>query len=403
MDGSGHNGPYLRLLAATGVSTLGDGVRAAAMPLLAASLTDRPVLVAGAAVAGSLPWLLCGLVAGAVIDRSDRRRLTATVDLARLVLLAGLVLAVALDAATIPLLYLVAFGCGVAETFRDTAAMVPPLVAPHRLDSANGRLANVRVVGDEMVGPPLGGYLFGLALALPFAVNAGLLAAAAALIVSLPHRFAPPAGRGGGTTTAPTGIWRGVAEGLRFVIGHHHLRVAVLLGAVLVLTDTAWFPVLVLYARRILELSGTGFGLLLSAGAVGGIMGAASAARLTARVGRAAVLTGSLVVAAAAQALLGLTSTVALAAAALAASSFVFGLWTVAAVTLRQRLAPPAMLGRVNASYRTVLIGVQPVGALLGGVVADLLGLRAPMLLGVPVLLVAAVLGHRVLRRDRVG
>jgi MFS family permease len=397
--------PYPRLLTATALSNLGDGVRAAALPLLAASLTDRPVLVAGVAAAGSLPWLLFGLPAGAVIDRVDRRRLAVATEIGRVGMLTVLVATLATGHAGLPLVYLVAFGCGVAETFRNTltATLVPPLVSCDRLERANGHLVNAEVSGNEFAGPPLGGYLFGVALVLPFALNAGVLAVAAALIASLPRVYAPTGPATGAGAASPRTLWRDIVAGLRFLAGHRRLRTATLLGGVFALADSAWFPILVLYVEQILQLPPVAFGLLLSAGAAGGLGGAFVAAAISRRFGHTGALLGSLLLAAAAQLALGLTSTTAVAAVALAASSFAFGIWNVVAVTLRQRLTPPELLGRVNGSYRTLLLGIDPVAALAGGVIAGVMGLRAPILLGVPLLIGAALLGHRGLRADPAG
>ncbi|HEX6337281.1 MAG TPA: MFS transporter [Jiangellaceae bacterium] len=396
----GAGDPYRRLLSATALSNLGDGLRAAALPLLAASLTDNPVLVGGVAAAGSLPWLIFGLFAGVLIDRLDHRWLAGVADLGRLALLAGLFTAVVLGEAGLAAVYLVAFACGVAETVRDTttATLVPDLVEPDRLDRANGRLFNAEVVGNELVGPPLGGYLFGVAAALPFALNGGLLAVAAALLFSLPAVTRPASP--GAESAAGSTVWRDIADGVRFLAAHRRLRAATLLGAALALADSAWFPLLVLYVRELLARPGSVFGILLAVGAAGGLAGAFAASWITRRTSSGTAMLGALLAAAAAQSLLGLTAQVVLAGTALAVSSFAFAVWNVANVTMRQRLTPPGMLGRVNSCYRTLLFGVQPVGALVGGAVAGVLGLRAPILLGIPVLLIAAALGHRALRYD---
>jgi MFS family permease len=396
MAPKGAGNPYRRLLSATALSNLGDGLRAAALPLLAASLTDDPVLVGGVAAAGSLPWLIFGLFAGVLIDRLDHRWLAGVADLGRLALLAGLFAAVVFGQAGLAAIYLVAFACGVAETVRDTttATLVPDFVEPHRLDKANGKLFNAEVVGNELVGPPLGGYLFGVAAALPFALNGGLLAVAAALLFSLPAvtRSASP----GAKSVAGSTVWRDIADGIRFLAAHRRLRTATLLGAALALADSAWFPLLVLYVRELLAMPGSAFGILLAVGAAGGLAGALCASWITTTTSSGTAMLGALV--AAAQALLGLTAHVLLAGTALAVSSFAFAVWNVANVTLRQRLTPAGMLGRVNSCYRTLLFGVQPIGALVGGAVAGALGLRAPILIGVPVLLLAAALGRRALR-----
>jgi MFS family permease len=397
--------PFPRLLTATALSALGNGVRAAALPLLAATLTDRPVLVAGVAAAGSLPWLLFGLPAGAVIDRVDRRRLAVATEVVRVGMLAVLLAALVTGHAGLPLVYLVAFGCGVAEAFRNTltATLVPPLVPRDQLERANGHLVNAGVTGNEFVGPPLGGYLFGVAMVLPFALNAGVLAVGAVLIASLPRVYSPGGPATGAGAVPARMIWRDIVAGLRFLAGHRRLRTLTLLGGGFALADGAWFPILVLYVEQILHLPPEAFGLLLSAGAAGGLAGAFFAAAISRRFGHTGALLGSLLLAAAGQMALGVTSTAAVAAVALAAGSFAFGVWNVVAVTLLQRLTPPELLGRVNASYRTLLLGTEPVAALAGGVIAGVLGLRAPILLGVPLLLGAALLGHRGLRADPAG
>ncbi|MEV1170898.1 MFS transporter [Nonomuraea sp. NPDC049784] len=361
----------------------------AALPLLAAAITSDPVAVAGVAIAGQSPWLLFGLLAGAVIDRFDQRRLTAAVDVVRVLMLAVLVISVSLDVAGIALLYLVAFACGVGETLRDTATatLLPPLVRDADLDRANGWLVNAEVAGNELVGPPIGGYLFGVAMVLPFAVNGGTLALAAALIFSLPNVFASKAG----SYTSKGQIWSDTRAGLRWLIKHPRLRMIVGLGAVFAAMDSAWFAVLVLYVPEILGLPAWGYGVLLGVGAVGGLAGGVLAARITRIVGAAGALAGCLACAAIGQLMIGLTASAVVVAAGLAITSGAFGVWAVVARTTRQRLTPAEMLGRVSSAAMTAVMSASPLGALVGGLLAAGWGLRAPILVGVPVLAVAAV------------
>lgn len=386
---------YVCLLSATWLSSLGDGIRKVAIPLLAAGLTTSPTLVAGVTVAGQLPWLLFGLVAGGVIDRVDRRRLVATVDLARMTLLVALLIALATGGANLVLLYVIAFACGVGETVRDTAAttMVPKLVPSAKLDRANGHLVNAEISGNELIGPSIGGYLFGAAVALPFAVNGGALAIAAALVIALPDVFRRSTAEAG--ARVKTTLVREIREGVRWLARHPKLRAVAVMGALFALVDGAWFAILVLYAQQILSMSADGFGLLIAVGGVGGLVGAFIAGRLTRLTGHGTTLLATLVAAAACQAAMGLTSSVIVAGAALTGSSAAFAVWNVVSLTLRQRLSPDELQGRVAGAYRTLLMGAEPVGALVGGVAATLLGLRAPMLLGVPILLVTVVFGYR--------
>lgn len=394
---------YGRLWTATALSNLGDGIRAAAFPLLAASLTGRPIVVAGVAVAAQLPWLLVGLLAGAVVDRVDRRRLLAAVDVGRAAVLAVLVAAVATNQANVWLLYGVAFAAGLGETLRDTAAstLVPALVPDRQLERANGRLLTAEVTGNELVGPALGGWLFAVAALLPFAVNGGTLVVAALLVLSLPDLFRPappPPGE-----ARPTGIRADVAEGLRWLARHRVLRLVTLLVVLLALLDAAWFAILVLYAADVAGVTAAGFGLLLAVSALGGVAGGLIADRVTARLSLTGALAAGVMLTGAAQFVLGLTSAVAAVAGALAVSSFAFTVANVAVVTLRQRVTPAHLLGRVTATYRTLAIGASALGALLGGLAATGYGLRAPMLAGAPVLVAAGALAVPLLRRAAVG
>jgi MFS family permease len=213
---------YQRLWLSTSLSNVGDGIRLAAFPLVAASLMHRPLLIAGVAVAAQLPWLLIGVVAGAVVDRVDRRRLMATVDGAHATVLALLLVVILTGHLGLGPLYVVAFVGGVGETLRDTAAgtLVPALLPPDRWERANGLLVSAEVIGNELLGPALGGWLFAASAALPFGVNAGALAVAALLILSLPPVFLPVQ-----EVQAPAARLRAeVVEGLRYLIGNRLLR-----------------------------------------------------------------------------------------------------------------------------------------------------------------------------------
>ncbi|HEU4397592.1 MAG TPA: MFS transporter, partial [Actinomycetota bacterium] len=194
------------------MSNLGDGVTLVAGPLLAASLTRDPRLVAGLAVAQRLPWLLFSLVSGALVDRLDRRLLMVRVDAARCLAVALLGVAVLADAASLPLLYVVFFALGTAETLFDNAAVsiLPAVVPRDQLARANGRLLGVRMVANELVAPPLGGLLFAAAAAVPFLLDAGTFAAAAALVAAMGGRFRVERPEG----SAPTTLRAEIAEGV---------------------------------------------------------------------------------------------------------------------------------------------------------------------------------------------
>ncbi|HEU5484357.1 MAG TPA: MFS transporter [Microlunatus sp.] len=385
--------PYRRLWSATLLSNLGDGIRAAAFPLLAATLTGNPVLIAGVAVAGELPRLLFGLVAGAVADRFDRRRLVVAVDIARLSLLTGLVVMITAHVATITVVYAVVFACGLAEVVRDTTAvtMVPSLVSREHLGRANGRMITAEIAGNEFIGPPLGGYLFGVALVLPFAVNSGTLALAAALIATIPAMINTGQDRDTDQAPSRSGVVGDIASGVRWFSRHRDILSVPVTTVALAMTDSAWFTLLVLYVHQVLELPAVWYGLLLAAGALGGLAGGFFAARVAAFIGARRATLGCLALAALGQLILGTTSSVAATMVVLATSSMAFAVWNVIARTAIQRRTPAELLGRISSINTTAVTAASILGAIVGGLTADRLGLHAPFLLGLPLLLAAIV------------
>ena len=389
MTGATWQGPYWRLWSASSASNVGDGIRAAAFPLIAASFSQDPLVVGGLTVAAYLPWLLFGLLGGAIVDRVDRRRLSWTVNALRALALAALMGGLAADVATVKWLYAAAFMVGVGETLADNAmlTMVPTLVPAKHLERANGRIVAAQVAGNEFVGPLLGGVLFSWAMLLPVAADGVVLGVAAILLLSLPGAT----GHGQGTD-ARTSVRDSIVEGLHFVRGQPRLRAVMMIGTGMSLADAAWFSLLVLYAEQRLVLPASAFGLLLAAGAVGGIVGGALAGRMIARSGRGAAVVGVLVATAGAQLVIAIVSNVATTAVMLAISSAAFAIWNTVSVTERHVVTPHRLLGRVNAAYRTAAIGAAPIGAIIGGLVARHFGLTAPLLAGVvPLFALAAV------------
>jgi MFS family permease len=386
--GSRLDASYWRLWASASSSNLGDGVRLTAFTLLAAAVTRDPALVAGVTVAATLPWLLLGLPAGAVVDSRDRRALLVRANLARGLAVGLLGLAVLAGVESLVAIYLVVFLIGAAETLVDNAALsiVPTLVDRKDLERANGYLVTAKTVTNEFAGVTLGGVLFGLAAWAPLFVEAAAMTVAAGLAFGLRGAFRPTVAGG---DEAPT-ILAQIRDGLSWLARDSALRTLTWLVAIIGLVDTAWFAILVLFALEILELDAAGYGILLAVGAAGSVAGGISAAMISQRVGSGTALLGAVVAMAVTQLAIGLTSSAIVAATMMAGGGFAFAVWGVVAASLRQRLAPDYLLGRVNAAYKFAGVGAQPVGALAGGFAAQVWGLRAPFLLGAPILLLAA-------------
>jgi MFS family permease len=388
---------YRRLWTASALSNLADGIFQIALPLLALRLTDSPGLVAGVAFAGRLPWLLFVLQAGALADRLDRRRTMINVDFARAAMLAGLAVVIALGHEQLWLLYVVAFTLGVFETLFDTAAqsIMPAIVDKDELSRANGRLYAVELTMNQFVGPPLGGFLAAAAMAAGFATSAAcyLGAAGALLVMAMPPR--PPVER-----PARRPMRAEIAEGLRYLYHQHLLRrFAVMVGLMNLLT-TAAIAVFPVYAVRPgpLGLGEAAFGLLLLGFGIGSVAGSLLAARLEHRFGRRPLLVACACVTPL-QALFAVPNVLLIALVTILTS--LLGLvWNVITVSLRQRIVPDHLLGRLNATYRLLAWGMIPIGALLGGLLAEAFGVQATFVICGVLALVLVPLGLGITERD---
>ena len=380
-------GGYWRLWTAGTISNLGDGVRNAALPLLAASWTTDPFSIALLTATSGLPWLLLGLPSGALVDRWDRRRLMFAANVVRAAVMAALAVVVIADMGELALLYVVAFTMGLSETLFDNAAptVTAALVPAQHLEVANGRLYAAETVTNEFVGPPLGAILFAVAAALPFAADATSFLLAGVVLLSLRGSFRPDA------IEPRRSLIADIREGLRWLRDRTGLRRLVVASGIWSFVDGAWFSLFVLYALRVLHVSEGAFGLLLTAGGIGALAASLLASRIVARVGRSLALSGSLIVAAATQVALASTTDPIVAAVALAVSGASFATWNVVSASVRQALVPDRLLGRISGVYHMVDIGGEAIGALAGGVLAASFGIRAPLLIGVPLLLVLAI------------
>lgn len=219
--------PFARYWVSGFLADFGDGVRLAAFPLLAVQFTRSATAVAAVTAVQSLPWLVIGAGLGVLVDRSDRRRLMVVVDVARAAIIAGLATAILVHGAGLVVIYLAAFTTGVGSALRDTAAVacVPRLVDSASLDRANARVIAGQIVGNELAGPAAGGWLFGLAAVLPFAVNSGALGIAVLLLLTLPGVFRPvnqsPRQE---SATSLAALREELSDGLRWLRRHSDVR-----------------------------------------------------------------------------------------------------------------------------------------------------------------------------------
>jgi MFS family permease len=367
---------FTRLWTASTISNLGDGVVFAAFPLIVASLTRDPIAVSVLAFSLRLPWLLFALPAGVIVDRNDRRRLMISADLVRAAALGLLAIALAAGEPALWVLYVVGFGVGTAETIFDSSAeaFLPAIIEEQALSKANGRLVSARWVANSFVGPPLGALLFVWATSLPVAVDAATFLVAAILVATIGGQFSADRAPSAGTMRAD------ISQGVRWLWNHRLLRTTALMAGGYNLVVSGMVAILVLFVQDEVGLSDLGFGIVLAALGVGGLIGGLIADRIETRVGTANALILTVMTAATAATAMGFTSS----ALVLGASIFFFGiattLWNVVAISLRQTLTPDELRGRAASAGKMIAFGAEPIGALIGGLVAASIGLRAPIL-----------------------
>jgi MFS family permease len=366
------------------------------MPLLASTVTRDPLALAVVSTAAWLPWLLVGLLTGALVDRWDRRTVMWRVDAVRAAVVGVLVALIVSGRVSIPLLAALAFVLGVGQTLYENAtqAIVPAVIGrdPARLARANSQLGAAQTGGKELAGPPLGGVLFTVAPWAPFLLDAMSFGVGAALIAAIRGRFAPAR-----RAEAPTRLRAEIAEGLRWVWRSRVIRTLAVMAGVVNAVYGAGLAVMVLYAQDVLGLDALGYGLLLAAVAVGVLPGSLIAPWLARTVPTAPLLVGGIAAVAVLQAAFGLAPVVWVAVAAEVLAGVVYIVFDVAQISLRQELVPDRLIGRVLSAARLVGYGATPAGTLLGGLAARALGLRAPFILGGLVLAVLAVVSARVL------
>jgi MFS family permease len=401
---------YWRLWGASVISNLGDGVGVIAYPWLASAVTRNALLIALVAVVQRLPWLVFTLPAGVITDRVDRRKLIMSMDVLRAVFTGLLALGILSQQSSLPapedlvgevaistnglvygLLLAAALMMGFAEVLRDNAAqtILPALVETDQLEKANGNLWGAEMVMNSFVGPPIGSVLLAVGFAFPFFVDAGTFALAAGLVFLIPGEF--KARRREGPAAPGKVSWKAeIKEGVQWLWGHPVLRpLAIVLGLLNGL-GMVTFATFVYFVQENLDLEtglftgvigslgdnlgfeSTGavvFAILMTSGALGGVIGGFAASRIAKAIGTGASLYVTMLTGIVVSAVIGVASRwwVVYLVAILFMISVM--LWNVITVSLRQTIIPDELLGRVNSVYRFFGWGMMPLGSLVGGLI----------------------------------
>ena len=395
-----HLGASFRWLwSASTLTNIGDGIVLAAGPLLVASQTRDPFVVSLAFFCEFLPSLVFGTFAGVVVDRADRSRILILVNLARAAVLAVLATAIATGTIGVPIVLLGLLLLGTAETFADLAStsLLPRLVPRESIGLANARLQGGYLLMNQLIGPPIGAFLFVAGMAIPFATDAVCYAMGAVLVSRIASSVAgasamepapaaepaPAMTTGAATAPAPaTSVWRDLADGFRWLRTNPPMRTLALTVVAFNVTFGAAWSVLVLYAGDRLGMDSIGFGLLTTASAIGGIIGTAAYGALERRFSLADLMRAGLLIETGTHLIFALTRSPEVALLTMV----VFGahevVWWTTSITIRQRAVPDELMGRVGGIYTVGLTGGIVIGTPIGGLLARSFGITAPFWFG---------------------
>lgn len=386
-------GNFWKFLGSAGVSSIGDGVRATALPLLAASYTEDPVLLGIVVGAGNLSWLLFALPLGALADRHERKRLMVISHLARGLIVGILSLTLGLSVRSIWIIVIANFVLGVFDVLFEVASQpaLTAVVPTASLSKANSWLSTFTMLFDEFIGPLVGAVLFAIAVVLPFYVDFVSFLIAAALLVFIRLEFTPGAGR---SPLARSSLRLEILEGAAWLRRSGVVMLNVATATSLNFVRAATLAVLVLYSLHTIEVGAVGFAILNMLLAAGALLGSATAALIVRRVSESMILLYVPYVIASCYLAMGLFPSGVVAGSGLAIIGFAMMNWMIVSNTVRQTLTPGNVLGRVTSVARFFAWGSMPVGAFLGGLLAQVAGYSAPFFWGGVIICASATVVH---------
>jgi len=383
------------LFTGNSVSLLGSSVTTVALPLTAVvSLHASPEQMGLLSAVALLPHLILALPAGVWVDRVSYRMVLILADLAQMLLLGSVPVLAALGVLRIWQLYTLAALVGACNLFETVAvhSFTPRLVPRGQLMSANSTLMLSRAALGT-VGTAAGSALVWL-LTAPVAIAAD---AVSFLLAALCKAQIRAPGFAVAVQSQRVPLRSGVLAGLRIVFGHRVIRAVTLAATIGALAGQMQAAILVYYLVRNVGLSAALVGVVVAVGGAAGIPGALQAVRITKRFGPGPTFIIGMILASVGGLVLATASgPLALALVILVAAQALRGagqsLYGVNQQTLRQALIPSAALSRATATWRFLVFGMQPIGAILGGVIASAVGLRAALVIGSAVMLFGTVL-----------
>ena len=373
---------FNRMWASSVISNLSDGILIAAAPLLAISLTDSTVLISAIGAMVMLPWLLFAIPIGVIVDRVDRRFILAGANATRSAVVGLLALLIATDNDSIYWLLFASFVIGVCEVAADTTAqsLIPQILEEKNFEKGNSRLQISETVIQGFVGAPLSGFIYAIAISLPFFINSLGLAVAALLALSIPIKYLQDVRK----DEAAQEKKKFVADmkfGIRYLFNEKVLRRLVVTTASIGVCYSMGTATMVLFIIEELKLPQHLFGVILTIQGIGAIAGAFVAPRLSKKFGRSRVMTFGITSSSVVLLLQGFSPNIYIFVALTTFGGFAISQWNILLMATYQTVIPNELYGRIHGTRRTLVWGMMPIGSLLGGVLAHH-SLRLPMYVG---------------------
>jgi MFS family permease len=373
---------FNRIWASSIVSNLSDGVMIAAVPLLAISLTDSPVLIAAIGAMVMLPWLLFAIPIGVMVDRLDRRYILAGSNATRSFVVGVLALLIATDLVTIFWLLAAAFIIGVCEVAADTTAqsLIPQILEEKDFEKGNSRLQISETIIQGFIGAPISGFIYALAIYLPFFINSLGFAISALFALSIPIKYLQDV-RKEDEEKIERHFVADMKFGIAYLFSQKVLRRLVITTATIGLCYSMGSATMVLFIIKELGLPERYFGVILAIEGIGAVTGALVASRMSSKFGRSEVMTVAIFASSAVLLLQGFSPNIYVFVALGTFGGFVISQWNILLMATYQTVIPNELYGRIHGTRRTLVWGTMPIGSLLGGVLASF-SLRLPMYVG---------------------
>jgi MFS family permease len=376
------NPAFNRMWAASIVSNLADGVLGAATPLLAIALTDNTVLISSLGAIVMLPWLLFAIPIGAMVDRLDRRFILAGSNAIRAGIIGCVALGVATHHVTIYWLIAASFIIGVCEVAADTTSqsLIPQVLHKENYEKGNSRLSISETVVQGFIGSPLSGFLYAIAVYLPFFFNSFGYVVSALLALSIPIKYLQDV-RVEKAEVEKKNFLEDMKFGIHYLYNHKVLRRIVVTTSIIGVCYSMGTSTMVLFLVEELNMPKPLFGVILTIQGVGAIIGSIVAPKASKRFGRTPMMTFGIFFSSLVLLGQGIAPNLYVFVALATFGAFTISQWNILLMATYQTVIPNELYGRIHGTRRTIVWGMMPFGSLIGGVLAHY-SLRLPMYVG---------------------